>query len=97
MKPILISLLFVLHSSDQVHAQQTINPDTLLVQSDSFKLKGLLWQPSGKGPFPAIIFCHGSYETTSITAGTLSPGEYVYSLVIEGKKIDSRQMILTGK
>jgi len=64
MKLILLCLFFALHSNGQVYAQQPINPDTVLVHSDSFKLKALLWQPSGKGPFPAIIFCHGSYETT---------------------------------
>jgi hypothetical protein len=30
-----------------------------------------------------------------ITAGTLTSGNYVYSLIIDGKKIDSKQMVLT--
>ena len=30
-----------------------------------------------------------------ITAGTLSSGNYVYSLIVDGKKVDSKQMILT--
>jgi dienelactone hydrolase len=29
-------------------------------------LKGLLWRPAGKGPFPSVIFCHGSYETNDL-------------------------------
>ena len=31
----------------------------------------------------------------SISAGTLSPGEYVYDLFIDGKKLDSKHMVLT--
>src|SRR6476660_4313150 len=59
----LTSFLFCLFSYGQIHAQQIIQPDTILVEAGSIKLKGLLWQPHGNGPFPAIIFCHGSYET----------------------------------
>ena len=36
----------------------------------------------------------GSGQVT-ITAGTLASGNYIYSLIIDGKKIDSKQMILT--
>lgn len=36
-------------------------PDTVSVRSGDLKLKGLLWHPAGQGPFPTIIFCHGSY------------------------------------
>lgn len=31
----------------------------------------------------------------SIAAGTLMSGTYIYSLVVDGKKIDSKQMVLT--
>jgi len=54
----------MLGSNGHIYAQQTIGPETVSVQSDSFELKGLFWQPSGRGPFPAIIFCHGSYESS---------------------------------
>jgi len=37
---------------------------------------------------------NGSNEV-SIAAGTLSPGEYIYSLLIDGKKIDNKHMMLT--
>jgi len=36
----------------------------------------------------------GSGQVT-ITAGTLASGNYIYSLIIDGKKVDSKQMILT--
>ena len=35
-------------------------PDTVLVQSGALTLRGLLWRPSGRGPFPAVLFNHGS-------------------------------------
>jgi carboxymethylenebutenolidase len=35
-------------------------PDTVTFQSGSLQLKGLLWKPFGKGPFPAIMYNHGS-------------------------------------
>jgi dienelactone hydrolase len=38
-------------------------PDTVLVQSGGLALRALLWQPSGAGPFPAVLFNHGSYST----------------------------------
>ena len=34
-------------------------------------------------------------NTITMNAGTLSSGQYVYSLLIDGKKIDSKKMILT--
>jgi carboxymethylenebutenolidase len=35
-------------------------PDTVTFQSGSLHLKGLLWKPAGKGPFPAMMYNHGS-------------------------------------
>ena len=47
-------------------------------------------------PLKTYLLDNGMNQV-SINADTLSPGEYVYSLVIEGKRIDSKQMILTVK
>src|SRR4030095_1666434 len=33
--------------------------DTVVVRSGALHLRALLWQPSGKGPFPAVLFNHG--------------------------------------
>jgi carboxymethylenebutenolidase len=46
------------------HTQNTNGPDTVTIHSGKLKLKGLLWFPAGRGPFPTIIFCHGSYSGT---------------------------------
>lgn len=35
-------------------------PDTVTFQSGSLHLKGLLWKPAGNGPFPAMMYNHGS-------------------------------------
>ena len=45
------------------YAQGLANPDTIAVQSCNLQLKALLWRPTGSPPFPAIIFCHGSYQS----------------------------------
>jgi len=49
-----------------LHAQVPEKPDTVTVLSGHWQLKGLLWRPAGNGVFPAIIFCHGTYETNDL-------------------------------
>lgn len=39
---------------------QAATPDTVLVPSGNLKLRGLLYRPNGPGPFPAVMFNHGS-------------------------------------
>ena len=34
--------------------------DTVVIPSGKLRLKALLWKPAGPGPFPAVLFCHGS-------------------------------------
>jgi len=36
-------------------------PERITVASGSKMLRGLIWRPAGGGPFPAILFNHGSY------------------------------------
>src|SRR5664279_3610299 len=63
-KTVTIVIILASFSVNQVHAQDFNGPDTVAVQSGKLKLKGLLWHPLGHGPFPTIIFCHGSYRDT---------------------------------
>ena len=35
-------------------------PETVVVQSSALKLRGLVWWPAGRRPFPAVLFNHGS-------------------------------------
>jgi carboxymethylenebutenolidase len=40
-------------------------PDTVVVPSGNLRLTALLWRPEGRGPFPAVLFNHGSWPTNS--------------------------------
>jgi dienelactone hydrolase len=43
-----------------VGAQSVRGPDTVTVRSGGLTLRALLWRPEGNGPFPAVLFSHGS-------------------------------------
>src|SRR5439155_14792507 len=60
-KEIIIVIILACCSVKQMKAQDFEGPDTVSVKSGKLTLKGLLWHPVGQGPFPTIIFCHGSY------------------------------------
>jgi hypothetical protein len=34
--------------------------ETVVVPSGTLKLQAQLWHPEGRGPFPAVLFNHGS-------------------------------------
>jgi carboxymethylenebutenolidase len=56
-----LAFLFVLTSAAlAVDQQLSIAPETVVVPSEKLPLKAFLWKPSGPGPFPAVLFCHGS-------------------------------------
>ena len=48
--------------------QTVVGPDTVVVQSGELRLQGLVWRPQGKGPFPAVLFNHGSAVDSANTA-----------------------------
>lgn len=58
---VLLTIILIVASFD-VFSQDSLKlkPDTIIFKSGDLILKGLLWQPSGKGPFPAVLFNHGS-------------------------------------
>lgn len=37
-----------------------VGPDTVVVHSGTLTLRALVWRPQGAGPFPAVLFNHGS-------------------------------------
>jgi len=55
-------------------AQGIAAPDTMTVTSGSLALTALLWRPPGPGPFPAVLFNHGSYGSHDPVPMT-EPGE----------------------
>ena len=41
-------------------ASASIAPETVVIPSGQLHLKAFFWKPSGPGPFPAVLFNHGS-------------------------------------
>src|SRR5262245_20128439 len=46
-----------------VGGQPRVSPELLDVRSGALTLRAQVWRPSGKGPFPAVLFNHGSYSS----------------------------------
>jgi dienelactone hydrolase len=46
----------------EVRGQNVDPPETVTVKSGALTLRALLWRPRGGGPFPAVMFNHGSYS-----------------------------------
>ena len=55
---VMLALGFAL--SVRVEGQAVNGPVTVIVHSGVLDLHALMWRPSGRGPFPAILFNHGS-------------------------------------
>jgi len=71
MRTFLLTLLLVDSLAPQLTSQVAPGPDTIAVRSGTLTLRGLLWRPAGGGPFPAILFNHGSYGV----GDTLEPAQ----------------------
>jgi len=70
MRPAIVSCLVALIAGivsltavTSVPDQPAISPQLVDVTSGTLTLRAQLWRPSGKGPFPAVLFNHGSYTT----------------------------------
>src|SRR5262245_29997050 len=66
-------LLSVLLSVATPPAAKVEGPRTVTVPSGELKLTALVWQPEGKGPFPAVLFNHGSGPTDPAQAPRVGP------------------------
>jgi dienelactone hydrolase len=47
------------------------SPETVVIPSGKLLLKGFLWRPAGTGPFPAVLFNHGSGSSDGAHTGEL--------------------------
>jgi carboxymethylenebutenolidase len=56
----LLLLRTVFAQSSPSSTQQAVAPQIVEVPSGALHLKGYLWKPAGPGPFPAVLFNHGS-------------------------------------
>jgi len=43
-----------------VEQKVSVASETAVVPSGKLRLKAFLWKPASPGPFPAVLFCHGS-------------------------------------
>ena len=61
MKPLIpvLALAIAWPLAGRLDAQE-FSRDTVVVQNGALRLRALLWRPAGRGPFPAIIYNHGS-------------------------------------
>jgi carboxymethylenebutenolidase len=50
-------------------AARSVPPQTVEIASGNLRLKAFLWKPPGPGPFPAVLFNHGSGTDAAHTAG----------------------------
>ena len=57
-----VILTLILASMPPIHAgsQKLDAPQTVIVKNGALVLRGLLWHPTGRGPFPVVLFNHGS-------------------------------------
>ena len=60
LQKLLLVLLLMGAVGVKTEAQKIHAPETVTVQSGTLTLRGLLWRPTGRGPFPAVLFNHGS-------------------------------------
>jgi dienelactone hydrolase len=59
------------HSAGQ--SAVSVTGDRMVVSSGTLQLTGLLWKPTGSGPFPAVLFNHGTGPTDPARARTIGP------------------------
>jgi dienelactone hydrolase len=56
-----LALVFVLTlTALAINQPASIVPETIVVPSGKLRLKAFLWKPNGPGPFPTVLFNHGS-------------------------------------
>ena len=51
------------------HQPTAIAPEIVVVPSGALQLKALLWLPENGGPFPAVLFNHGSGSSDAMHTG----------------------------
>jgi carboxymethylenebutenolidase len=64
----LLTLVLSLAFTTAAKGQEPVGPISMVVPSGALKLRALLWRPQGNGPFPAVLFNHGSGHTGGVSA-----------------------------
>lgn len=55
LRALTVTMVLVSLSPIQAESRTLAAPDTVVVQSGSLTLRGLLWKSEGAGPFPAVL------------------------------------------
>ncbi len=63
------AFLSLLSSLALGQSSPSTGPETVVVPSGKLRLKAFLWKPAGTGPFPAVLFNHGSGSTDAAHTG----------------------------
>ena len=64
------TFLLLLSRANLVASAQSVAPQVVTFPSGSLRLNAYLWTPTGPGPFPAVLFNHGSSGASAdVTAG----------------------------
>lgn len=56
-----------------LRAQAIVGPDTVSFASGSMTLRGVIYRPTGNGPFPVILFNHGSGKSYTKELAAVGP------------------------
>jgi carboxymethylenebutenolidase len=56
---LLVTVAFAISSAGLAQVAEPPRQQTVEILSGDLQLKGLLWRPAGRGPFPAVVFNHG--------------------------------------
>ena len=65
----LLLLLLTLHIAAAADQAVAIAHETIVIPSGALQLKAFLWRPNGAGPFPVVLFNHGSGSTDPSRTG----------------------------
>lgn len=60
-------------TSPKIQSSDSATVETVTFSSGQLSLKGVLWRPLGKGPFPAVLFNHGSGKDYTDELAALGP------------------------
>ena len=71
---VLLLMLVVRAAAVRADNLTITGPDTVQVRSGTLYLRALIWKPSGRGPFPAILLNPGSGRNPQLGAEVVSPG-----------------------
>jgi dienelactone hydrolase len=56
----LLALITLAPVAFAIESPASVVPETAVVPSGKLRLKAFFWKPTGSGPFPAVLFNHGS-------------------------------------